>query len=126
MQKLLLVLLGGAIGTGFRYGLANLINATFKQPQFPYSTFIINVTGSFVIGSLAAYFEARASASVIYRAALMTGVLGGYTTFSSFSLETLSLLRDGRADAALLYVSASVLFGLGAVWAGMRVAQVFL
>jgi CrcB protein len=126
MQKILLVLLGGAIGTGLRYGFANLINVTLRHPQFPYGTFIINVSGSFVMGLLAACFEARASASEVYRAALMTGVLGGYTTFSSFSLETYSLMRDGRADAALLYVSASVLLGLASVWAGMRLAQFFL
>ena len=126
MQKILLVLLGGAIGTGLRYGFAGLINATLRRPQFPYGTFIINVTGSLVIGLLAAWFEARANSPEAIRVALMTGLLGGYTTFSSFSLETYSLMRDGRADAALLYVSASVLLGLAAVWAGMRLAQFFL
>jgi fluoride exporter len=125
MQKILWVLLGGALGTGFRYGLSTLINSIFRQPEFPYGTFIINVTGSFVIGILASLFEARPSASGVMRAALMTGVLGGYTTFSSFSLETYTLMRDGRFDAAILYASLSVLLGLAAVWLGMRFAQVF-
>ena len=125
MQKTLFVLLGGALGTGFRYGLSIFINSVLKHPKFPFGTFIINVTGSFVIGLLAALFELRAPSAEITRAALITGVLGGYTTFSSFSLETYDLMRDGRADAALFYAFASVLFGLAAVWLGMRLAQVF-
>jgi fluoride exporter len=125
MQKLLLVLLGGALGTGLRYGLSTLITSVFRQPEFPYGTFIINVTGSFAIGILASLFAARPSLSDVGRAALMTGMLGGYTTFSSFSLETYTLLQDGRAGLAILYAAASVLLGLGAVWAGMRFAQVF-
>jgi fluoride exporter len=125
MLKILLVLLGGALGTGLRYGLSTLITSVFRQPEYPYGTFIINVTGSFAIGILASLFAARPWASDVARAALMTGVLGGYTTFSSFSLETYTLLQDGRAGLAILYVAASVLLGLGAVWAGMRFAQVF-
>ena len=125
MQKTFFVLLGGALGTGFRYGLSTLINSAIKQPEFPYGTFIINVTGSFVIGILASLFDARPSVSGVMRAALMTGVLGGYTTFSSFSLETYTLMRDGRLEAAILYASLSVLLGLAAVWSGMRFAQIF-
>lgn len=125
MQKILLVLLGGALGTGFRYGLSTLINSAFRQPEFPFGTFIINVTGSFAIGILASLFAARPSTSEVARAALMSGVLGGYTTFSSFSLETYTLLRDGRLDAAVLYAGSSVLLGLAAVWLGMRLAQFF-
>lgn len=125
MQKIFWVLVGGALGTGFRYGLSTLIHSAFRQPKFPYGTFIINVTGSFAIGILATLFAARPSSSEVMRAALMTGVLGGYTTFSSFSLETYNLMRDGRMDAAIFYALASVVLGLVAVWLGMRLAQVF-
>jgi fluoride exporter len=125
MQKILLVLLGGALGTGLRYGLSTLITSVFRQPEFPYGTFIINVTGSFAIGILASLFATRPAVSEVARATLMTGVLGGYTTFSSFSLETYTLLHNGRAGLAILYASASLLLGLAAVWAGMRLAQVF-
>jgi fluoride exporter len=125
MQKILWLLLGGALGTGLRYGLSSLINSAFKQPDFPYGTFIINVTGSFAIGILASLFAARPSASEVVRTALMTGVLGGYTTFSSFSLESYQLLRDGRVEAAIIYSCSSVLLGLLAVWLGMRLGQFF-
>jgi fluoride exporter len=125
MQKILLVLLGGALGTGLRYGLSTLITSVFRQPEFPYGTFIINMTGSFAIGILASLFAARPAASEVARAALMTGVLGGYTTFSSFSLESYTLLREGRADLAILYACTSLLLGLAAVWLGMRFAQIF-
>jgi CrcB protein len=125
MQKIFWVLLGGALGTGFRYGLSTLLHYAGKESKFPYATFLVNVTGSFAIGLLAALFEARPSSSEVTRAALMTGLLGGYTTFSSFSLETYNLMRDGRMDLAILYTSLSVVLGLAAVWLGMRCAQVF-
>lgn len=128
MTRLICVLLGGAAGTGCRYGLSLLVQ-TFAGPAadgktpFPYATFLINVTGSFVIGLLAEWFNAKAPGSPVLRAALLTGVLGGYTTFSSFSLETLALLRDGKLSAACFNAAGSVLLGLLAVWLGMRLAQ---
>jgi fluoride exporter len=96
-----------------------------EKPTFPYANFIINVSGSFIIGILAELFEARVLISPTMRAALLTGVLGGYTTFSSFSLETFSLLRDGEMWLALVNALGSVLLGLVAVWMGVRLAQLF-
>ncbi len=125
MEKIFWIILGGALGTGFRYGLSTLINSADKQAKFPYATFTINVTGSFAIGYLAALFEARPTSSEVVRGALMIGVLGGYTTFSTFSLETYYLMRDGRMDAAILNASLSVVLGIAAVWLGMRFAQFF-
>jgi fluoride exporter len=121
--KILLVLLGGALGTGCRYGLSALIYSVIEKPTFPYANFVINISGSFLIGFLAELFEARVLVSPAVRAALRTGVLGGYTTFSSFSFETLSLLRDGEIWLALVNALGSVLLGLVAVWLGMRLAQ---
>jgi CrcB protein len=123
MQRILLVLAGGALGTGFRYLLSSFIYFKVKEPTFPYANLIINVSGSFLIGLLAELFEARLLVSPTTRVALLSGVLGGYTTFSSFAFETFSLLRDGQLGLAALNVSASVALGLGAVWLGIRLAQ---
>jgi CrcB protein len=124
MEKLLLVLLGGAVGTGCRYGLSNLVYAHIKNPTFPWANLLINVSGSFVLGVLAQLFEARLLVSPAVRVALMTGVLGGYTTFSSFAYESYTLLRDGERGLALANAAGSVTLGILAVWAGMRMAQV--
>jgi fluoride exporter len=120
---ILLVLLGGALGTGCRYGLSAIIYSTIEKPAFPYANFIINVSGSFLIGLLAELFEAHALVSPALRAALLIGVLGGYTTFSSFSFETFALLRNGHIWLALVNSLGSVLLGLAAVWLGMRLGQ---
>ena len=78
-----------------------------------------------MIGLLAELFEARLLVSPTTRIAVFTGILGGYTTFSSFSFETYALLRDGEMLRGLLNASASVLLGLAAVWLGIRLAQLF-
>jgi fluoride exporter len=125
LGKYIAVLLGGAFGSGLRYSLSLFVYSVLKQPTFPYAHLIINVSGSFAIGLLAALFESRLPVSPALRVGILTGVLGGYTTFSSFSLETYLLLRDGEMWLAILNVSASVLLGLVAVWAGVRLAQAF-
>jgi fluoride exporter len=123
MAKIVLVLLGGAFGTGLRYFLSSFIYARVKEPSFPYANMVINVSGSFLIGILAELFETRVLVAPVTRVALLTGVLGGYTTFSSFAFETVSLIRDGELWLATLNVSLSVVLGLAAVWLGIRLAQ---
>jgi len=123
LGKTIAVLLGGAFGTGMRYFLSTFVYSVIKQPSFPYANLIINVSGSFAIGLLAELFDARLLVSPTVRVAILTGVLGGYTTFSSFSFETYSLLRDGQMGLAFVNASGSVLLGLLAVWLGVRVAQ---
>ena len=123
MAKIVLVLLGGAFGTGLRYFLSIFIYSSVKEPTFPYANLVINVSGSFLIGVLAELFDSRMLVAPVTRVALLTGVLGGYTTFSSFAFETVSLLRDGEFWLATLNVSLSVVLGLAAVWLGMRLAQ---
>lgn len=123
MTKYLAVLLGGAAGTGFRYFLSAFIYSALKQPTFPYANLIINVSGSFLIGLLAELSETRMLISPTTRVALLTGVLGGYTTFSSFSLETYALMRGGEWWLAILNAAGSVLLGLAAVWLGVLLAQ---
>jgi len=123
MVKIVLVLLGGAFGTGLRYFLSFFIYSRVKEPTFPYANLMINVSGSFLIGLLAELFDSRMLVAPVMRVALLTGVLGGYTTFSSFTFETVSLLRDGEFWLATLNVSLSVVLGLAAVWLGMRLVQ---
>jgi fluoride exporter len=117
------VLAGGALGTGLRYSISSLIYSAIKAPDFPYANLVINVSGSFLIGLLAELFETRVLVPPTIRIAVFTGLLGGYTTFSSFSFETYALLRDGQLLRGTLNASASVLLGLAAVWLGIRIAQ---
>jgi CrcB protein len=121
-HKVVLVLLGGALGTGCRYALSSAVYGLVQKPTFPWANLVINVSGSFAIGVLAQLFDQRLVPPAT-RAALLTGVLGGYTTFSSFAYETLALLRDGEVVLALLNALGSVVLGLAAVWAGMRLVQ---
>ena len=123
MVKYLAVLAGGAFGTGLRYSLSTLIYSMIRQPTFPYANLVINISGSFAIGLLAELFDTRLLVSPIVRIAVLTGIIGGYTTFSSFSFETYELLRDGEIWRGAVNASASVLLGLAAVWAGIRIAQ---
>ncbi len=124
MLKFLLVILGGAIGTGCRFGVSNLVALKYGITQFPFATLIINVTGSLVIGLLAQLFNERVDVPAELKAALLVGVLGGYTTFSSYSLETLNLLRDGQWLLAFGYSIGSVVIGLLAVWLGTQLARI--
>jgi CrcB protein len=119
-----LVALGGMIGSCARYLVAVLLQIA-PAPGFPWATLFVNVTGSFVIGFYAAITgpDGRIFASTRQRQFVMTGICGGYTTFSAFSLETLQLLRAGHALTALLYVGISVVGWLAAVWLGHALAS---
>lgn len=125
MSKTIAVLLGGALGTGCRYWLSTFVYSVVVRPTFPFANLIINVSGSLLIGLLAGLFEQRVLVSPTLRVGLLTGLLGGYTTFSSFAFETYTLLRDGEMGLALVNAAGSVVLGLSAVWVGMRVAQSF-
>ncbi len=108
LMNFLLVALGSAVGGCLRYAAGLLINANWRE-AFPLSTFTINVIGSFVIGLLANWLsDASDTTQNTYKLLLMVGLCGGFTTFSSFSLETLNLLRDGQTGVALTYIAASV------------------
>jgi CrcB protein len=120
------VALGGALGSVARYGCTGLL-VRFAGAGIPWTTLLVNVSGSFVIGVLAALVTADGRPLVAgdARAFLMVGVLGGFTTFSSFSIETLTLARAGAWAAAGGNVVASVVLCLGAVWLGYAGATVF-
>lgn len=120
------ILLGGACGTACRYGLSLLINVWLGPRAFPWATFVINVTGSFLIGLVTELHHAQVFSSTTWRLALVTGLLGGFTTFSAFSLENLQLLRSGAVGDALMYAVGSVVLGVTAAWLGMRAVQVWV
>lgn len=106
---------GSAIGGLARYWLAILVG-WLLGPAFPWGTLLINVLGSLVIGAAGATTDPRGNAA--FRAFLMVGICGGFTTFSSFSLQTFELMEAGRAPAALAYVALSVALCFAAVWGG--------
>lgn len=117
MVNMLAVALGAAVGANLRYGLS--LWATQRLgTSWPYGTFIINVLGCFVIGALLALASTRLPLSEPVRLLLVTGLLGGFTTFSSFGYETYTLITRGNWFGAGLYIGASVVVGLLAVFLG--------
>src|SRR3977135_2549405 len=116
----LLVFIGGGLGASLRHAI-NMICARGLGTAFPYHTFIINITGSTVMGLIAGYLAFRGEASQPWRLFLMTGVLGGYTTFSAFSLDAALLYERGEIGLALLYVVLSVALAVGGLFAGFTI-----
>lgn len=108
---------GSAIGGVLRY-LVSLLAGSGLGGGLPWGTLFVNVTGSFVIGFYAARVVGRGKAGSRLHPFVTTGICGGYTTFSAFSLETLHLARAGRLDLAALYVGLSIAAWLAAVWLG--------
>jgi fluoride exporter len=124
MGTYILVALGGAIGTTGRYFLSGVV-ARLIGETFPWGTLVINVTGSFIIGFFAALTgpDGRLYVSSTGRQFFMTGICGGYTTFSSFSLQTLNLMNDGEWVWAGANMGLSLTCCLIAVWGGFLLAS---
>jgi CrcB protein len=117
------VLAGGGIGSVLRYAVTFGITQRLG-PGFPWWTFVINVTGSFVIGIVAEGVQTRAfGGTPLLRVFLMTGVLGGYTTFSTFSFETWQLINERVALLAFAYAAGSVILGVAAAFAGVALVR---
>lgn len=123
VSTVLWVAAGGAIGASVRYLIGEWARQHSALGGFPWATLGINVTGSLILGALAGGAILGESASPQLRAMLMIGVLGGFTTFSSFSLETVSLLQAGAMSRAALYTTASVALSVGAAALGMMLAR---
>lgn len=118
MDRILLVGLGGFVGSILRYLVSGYVQDWTGSASFPFGTLAVNVLGCLIIGSLTQLGEARGLLTPETRALVVIGVLGGFTTFSSFGNETLALARDGENLYALANIAANVLVGLGAVWLG--------
>lgn len=116
MDKLALVAAGGAIGASLRYLV--VVATTRGLPGFPWGTVIVNVAGSFAMGVLAVILLERMAHFERWAPFVLTGLLGGFTTFSAFSLDAVYLLERGRTGAAIGYIGASVVLSIGALVAG--------
>lgn len=122
LLSVIYVALGGALGSVSRYLLAAWAQTVSKSIDFPYGTLTVNLIGCFVIGFLSQLAETRGAFTPESRALVFIGVLGGFTTFSSFGNDTVNLFRDGETFNALANVGANVILGLSLVWLGRAVA----
>lgn len=121
MKIIVAIGIGSCIGGISRYLLSQFIQSKFLS-AFPYGTMAVNITGCFLIGIVFALSE-RVSVGIEWRLFLATGVLGGFTTFSTFSNETVGLLRDGQFRDAFFYIACSILIGLLATFTGISLIK---
>jgi fluoride exporter len=119
IKNILLVGLGGGLGSMLRY----MIAAAFKQSSFPFTTFLINVTGSLFIGVVFALGVKNESLSAPLKLFLATGICGGFTTFSAFSVENVQLIKEGNYTTAAIYIVASVACCIVACLAGFKIIE---
>src|SRR5262245_7826616 len=123
MTKVLLVGMGGFLGSALRYLLGGVLTRLKAGWTFPLETLVINVLGCLVIGWLAGLSESRGLFSGTTRAFLFIGVLGGFTTYSTFGYETFQLMRDSQWVTAALSGGLQLALGMGAVWVGHAMAR---
>ncbi len=118
----LIVFLGGGIGAALRHGV-NLAASRTAGTAFPYGTITVNIVGSLAMGLIAGYFAFKSGPSQHWQLFLTTGILGGFTTFSAFSLDAALLYERGAIGMAALYVGASVLVSIAALFAGLTIIR---
>jgi len=123
MLGLLLIGAGGFVGSVLRYAMGGLVHRIVPATMFPLGTLAVNVVGCFCIGLLSGLGEARGVLGPRTRLFLLIGLLGGFTTFSTFGCETHALSRTGEMAKALLNVAANVIVGIAAVWAGFALSR---
>lgn len=123
MRNLLIVAAGGALGAMARFALGGWV-ADRTSPWLPWGTFVVNVSGAFLIGIVVALTVDRGILATDWRLFLATGVLGGYTTFSAMSMETVALLERGAVVPAVAYLGGSMVLGLVAVACGLLVGRI--
>jgi CrcB protein len=124
MEKYLFIGLGGFLGSIARFGIASFVQNR-SESLFPYGTMVVNVAGCFVIGLLMTIFQERTDVSQNLRLFLIIGVLGGFTTFSSFSYDTFALMKSGNFLSAGLNAGGSLFACLIATWGGFYVGENF-
>lgn len=122
MTRVLAIAAGGALGSVLRYWMSTWVHSLAGR-DFPYGTLAVNVVGCLLMGFLFALFIDRLSSDSIVRAGILVGVLGGFTTFSSFSIETFNLLEEGLWLAAGINAAASLVLCLAATWIGVITAR---
>lgn len=122
MNKIFLVGAGGFVGSVLRYLVSGYIQQITKSVIFPYGTLAVNLIGCFIIGFLSQLADTRGVFTPETRALVIIGLLGGFTTFSTFSNESVNLLRDGENLFALVNAGIHFAFGFGAVWLGRTVS----
>jgi CrcB protein len=122
LRSLILVALGGGVGSAFRY-LTTWAAAKYLHGVFPLATLAVNLVGCFIIGLLLGAFEHQQWSHPDLKFLLVTGFCGGYTTFSAFAAENLSLLQSGNTGTAFLYIAASVTVGLAATLGGFMLTK---
>lgn len=122
IRTLLLIGLGGGLGSIFRY-LTSLAVGKLIHHTYPFPTFAVNIIGCFLIGLLIGFFERMQLPNPNLKYLLITGFCGGYTTFSTFTSENWNLIQSGNVLLAILYISASIILGLLAIYAGIIIAK---
>ena len=122
MYRIFLVGIGGFVGSVLRYLASGYVQNLSGSVGFPYGTLFVNLAGCFVIGFLSYLADMRGVFTAETRALVFVGVLGGFTTFSTFGNESMNLLRDGEKISTFFYVGAHIFFGIGLVWLGRTAA----
>ena len=122
MNQILAIAGGGAIGAVLRYWVSTGVYALAGR-NFPYGTLAVNIIGSLVMGLLFVLLIERMAENSLWRAALLVGLLGAFTTFSTFSIETLNLLEEGAYSRALLNALLSVVLCVAAAWLGVKLGR---
>jgi CrcB protein len=123
LSNVIWVGLGGFIGSVLRYLASGYVQQLTSSVEFPYGTLAVNLAGCLTIGFLSQLADAQGIFSSESRAFVFVGILGGFTTFSTFGNETMNFLRNGETGPALANVAAHLLLGLGAVWLGRVLAH---
>ena len=118
MRQMLAIAAGGAAGSLLRFWMSNWVHS-FAERSFPYGTLVVNVLGCLLMGFLFVLFIDRLSDNPVLRAGILIGVLGGFTTFSSFSIETFHLIEQGAWIKAVANMSGSLALCVGATWIGV-------
>jgi len=122
MIQVMTIAIGGAIGSVLRFGLSTWVH-TFTGRGFPYGTLAVNVLGSLAMGFLFVLLVERVGESALWRAGLLIGLLGGFTTFSTFSIETFNLIEQGAMAKAAGNMAASLILCVGGTWLGVLLAR---
>jgi CrcB protein len=122
MSQVIAIAAGGALGSVLRYGLSNWVYSLAGR-GFPYGTLVVNVLGSLAMGILFVLMVERMGTSAVWRAGMLIGVLGGFTTFSTFSIETFNLIEQGAMAKAAANMLASLILCVCATWFGVMLAR---